>query len=236
MFLLWLLSTIFGECLRGTGLKILSLTQNKTTANYPNRLPRLILIFNHCDCGKERERPAESLFSEVPGAFEELQIASCDRRSHQSPSAPMRAGIVSYLTGERSSLPGLCSPYIPLSVPDIFSYFAPTGIVSGYLALFLMPAPKMGPDICLEANFCKNSLFCVCVVHCKAGSLEKTEEYHNFCRRAISLPSLYFSPACVGEHPGILRASLRKRGGAGPWEQSHPLASPIPTPTCLSSP
>ena len=55
MFLLWLLSTIFGECLRGTGLKILSLTQNKTTANYPNRLPRLILIFNHCDCGKERE-------------------------------------------------------------------------------------------------------------------------------------------------------------------------------------
>ena len=83
-----MLSTIFRECLRGTGLKILSLTQNKTTANYPNRLPRLILIFRHCDCGKERERPAESLFSEVPGAFEELQIASRDRRSRQLPSAP----------------------------------------------------------------------------------------------------------------------------------------------------
>lgn len=121
MFLLWLLSTIFRECLRGTGLKILSLTQNKTTANYPNRLPRLMLIFNHCGCGKERERPAESLFSEIPGAFEELQIASCDRRNSQSPSASMRVGIVSYLTGERSSLPGLCSPYIPLSAPDTSS-------------------------------------------------------------------------------------------------------------------
>ena len=168
LFLLWLLSTIFGECLRGTGLQILSLAQNKTTANHPNRLPRLILIFNHCDCEKERERPAESFFSEVPGAFEELQIASCDRKSRQSPSAPMRAGSLSYLTGKRSSLPGLCSPYILLSSPDTSSYFAPTGMVSGYPAPFLMPAPKMGPDIWLEANLCKNILFSVCV----CGSLQ----------------------------------------------------------------
>lgn len=122
MFLLWLLSTIFRECLRGTASEILSLAQNKTTANHPNRLPRLILIFSHCDCEKERERPAESLFSEVPDAFEELQIASCDRRGRQSPSTPMKAGRVSYLTGKgaaflASVLPTyLCPPQTPSAI------------------------------------------------------------------------------------------------------------------------